>query len=857
MIFPSTLRLLVSNLFNSYRCGISRRRLVAQSFRPVPSTETLETRALLAAFVVTSADDAGAGTLRQAIEDADANDEADTISFDLPGAGDTTIALDSQLDITAADDLSIDAAGDNNVTISNASGRVFYIDSAGGNVSLANMTLTGAAGADEDGGAIQSVSNNSLQLDNVSIENSTASVGGAISMEDGNLHLLNSSVTGNTAGDTGAIRSVGGDVEVTGSSVEGNEATEYGPGGIQTYSGKVTLTDSSVSGNTGSDYGSGGIYSYSGDVTLSGSSVSGNMSGGDGGAVYTNSGKVTVTNSTLSNNTTAAGGGGVYSYSGAVDVTDSTIAGNQATEYGGGIHANEGNVTITNSTISGNTAAESGGIRAVSGILTVTRSTLSGNTANEYGGAISAFSGSVTVTASTISGNTATAYDGGGIYSDAAAVTISNSTITANDAGESGGGIFMGNRDADAPLTIIGSIVANNTSAVAAPDLIPDPDAVVTVEYSLVGDNTDSGLNEAPIGSPDASGSLIGTSDNPIDPDLGPLQNNGGTTETHALLPGSPAIDGGISDGLVTDQIGTVRTFEIDTSPNPPGGDGADMGSFELLLGDISATAFDADVDHVLNAQTDVTFTVENTGVLPIGAFDTHIVWSPNDILGDFDDVVVSNTLESFTGLGLGASETRTVSVVLNRGELYDASVAADPAGQPVGTVSNDVTQLFLVVDVGNLIPEAVEANNAGVGLGVDSDDITYFGQDVNGSGVVTPLEARDAIANINTPNAVFDLDGNGLVTPLDALRVVQTIGLERNPVALDDAPVGGLQQFAGGDSLLHTSTAVAVSGPGNAVHRAQLFEQDESDAEERVIQTEEPVQHQTFSEAVDWLDVI
>ena len=70
------------------------------------------------------------------------------------------------------------------------------------------------------------------------------------------------------------------------------------------------------------------------------------------------------------------------------------------------------------------------------------------------------------------------------------------------------------------------------------------------MRFSLIGDNTGTGLAEAPVGMPDANGNLIGDPDGMgiIDPMLSPLSNNGGPTETHALLAGSPAIDAGDPD---------------------------------------------------------------------------------------------------------------------------------------------------------------------------------------------------------------------------------------------------------------------------------------------------------------------
>ena len=78
------------------------------------------------------------------------------------------------------------------------------------------------------------------------------------------------------------------------------------------------------------------------------------------------------------------------------------------------------------------------------------------------------------------------------------------------------------------------------------------------------------------------NGDQAGSASEPIDPLLGPLAENGGRTPTHSLLPGSPAIDSGKSFGRRKDQRGSQRPYDFKTTPKAPGGDKADIGSFEL-----------------------------------------------------------------------------------------------------------------------------------------------------------------------------------------------------------------------------------------------------------------------------------
>jgi hypothetical protein len=108
------------------------------------------------------------------------------------------------------------------------------------------------------------------------------------------------------------------------------------------------------------------------------------------------------------------------------------------------------------------------------------------------------------------------------------------------------------------------------------------------IGFDLAGDFTSQGFNLISVADGSTgfvngvNGDQVGSIAAPIDPLLGPLQMNGGFTPTHALLPGSPAIDQGNSFGIHTDQRGHHRPYNYTTIPNAPGGDGSDIGAFEL-----------------------------------------------------------------------------------------------------------------------------------------------------------------------------------------------------------------------------------------------------------------------------------
>jgi hypothetical protein len=344
----------------------------------------------------------------------------------------------------------------------------------------------------------------------------------------------------------------------------------------------VTITGGAVgctsSGDTGCEIGGGGLGNF-GILTLTNSTVSGNMASCTNtgsacnafGGGLRNDGTLTVTNATVTANTVTCSGAG-------------------CTAEGGGPW-NEGTLTVTASTVSGNTvscnasgsdscSAPGGGFfNGFGGTLTVTASTVSGNTANcttSGSGSCSAGGGgllnasntstTLTVTNSTVSGNTASCTAtgsgpcsalGGGL-ANARTLTVTNATVTANTVTCSGAGCTAaggGLNNAAGTTTLLNTIVAKQ---LAGPD--------------CAGTLTSNGFNLAS----DNTCQLTQPSDKPnvSNPLLGPLQNNGGPTQTHALLPSSPAIDA-VTSGCpppATDQRGVAR----------PQGAACDIGAYEL-----------------------------------------------------------------------------------------------------------------------------------------------------------------------------------------------------------------------------------------------------------------------------------
>jgi hypothetical protein len=254
----------------------------------------------------------------------------------------------------------------------------------------------------------------------------------------------------------------------------------------------------------------------------------------------------------------------------------------------GGCIFTTGNVNLDHAAVSDCSAGNSvvfgkgAGIFA-DGSVSTTSSTLADSIASAAGGAVYGY-GDVSITDTTISGNSAAIGDAGGIWSNGSA-DISNSTISGNSApAANGGGVFV-----LGALRVHNSTIAFNSSAYGGSGVFVARSYGPDMQSSIIADNVVTGIENfaADIGSSytvDITGSnnLIVTSDLPVpgdtlsdDPQLMPLADNGGPTETHALAPTSPAIDAGNNDdGLLYDQRGDGYPREI--------GAAADIGAFEM-----------------------------------------------------------------------------------------------------------------------------------------------------------------------------------------------------------------------------------------------------------------------------------
>lgn len=335
---------------------------------------------------------------------------------------------------------------------------------------------------------------------------------------------------------------------------EGNDTTPrdedkytvyHGTGGAVHSDGDVTLSSSSLTnssvchpvGDNQYNEGYGGGVFAEGDVSVIRSTVSGNAACG------------TVVPTTLGIASYHGGAGGGIFAGGNLYVSYSTISGNHAYARGGGGVYGQGNITLVHSAITGNGAVQKGGGVAIrQGYepvgdtlvrLTVRASTISGNTAMDGGGLASMYGSPVEVSDSTIAFNTASREESDGWRAG-------------------GGGVCVNGYS----LRFANSIVANNTASNNGHDItlfnIAGPTPPIAGDHNIV-------MSSSPAAPPDT----IAT-----DPGLLPLADHGGPTWTHALAPGSAAIDAGRpSPGLFVDQRGSGFPRTIGTA--------ADVGALE------------------------------------------------------------------------------------------------------------------------------------------------------------------------------------------------------------------------------------------------------------------------------------
>jgi len=576
--------------------------------------------------------------------------------------------------------------------------------------------------------------------------------------------------------------------------------------------GSLTLRDTTISNGYVHEESGGGIYSKGALAVENGTII--NNHAREGGGVF--AAQATVTGSVISNNESQGeyygGGGGIRAE--ALVVENSIISGNQG-GGGGGISAET--ATISGSRIVDNAAYEpygavGGGILA--GHLTLTGSVVAGNTAfggddyGGWGGGVAAADG--TISGSTISGNRAEdgwdSYNyfapvpgrGGGVFA-AEVLTISNSTISDNDANE-GGGLFIwgetllaqstvsGNNASTefndrynetiggegggilvssywsscGTLTTRGSLISGNTAAVQGREVFVDPGnecsaTVVADAFNVFGRGGNSGLIGFTPGATDVVPSVG------LSAILSPLADNGGSTQTHALPAGSPALD--IAPNA---QCAAAPVNGVDQRGEPRGANGAggasanecDAGSFEL--------------QPVGGARA---FLVSPSGSGNVGG----VSFSPADIL-KFDPAAGWSMV--FDGSDVGITKNLSAFEVLGNGDIL-MSFAANQPIPGVGT--------FAPQDIARFIPMTTGDNTDGSfqwQLDGSAHELTAGGEKIDA--LADDGDGRFALST--TGSATVKLPNGTVLKAQDEDALGYNFDLQRWSALFDGTAVPGLK---------------------------------------------------------------
>ena len=533
-------------------------------------------------------------------------------------------------------------------------------------------------------------------------------------------------VTGGTF--SGNVQS-GMTIENTGAvSINGATVSHNGRNGIvSTLNLSLAVDGTTVEENGTFDVfnipGGGGMHVRPGSstpITISNSLIRGNRNWGNGGGIeiwgpQTNfmanaiiSNTILENNSTLLDGTNGRGFGGAIAIFGGTNITltDSTIQGNAAFAGGGiyfsaptSINNQFAGLTVTNSTIADNTSTtEGGGITQRTGQSVIQRSTIAGN-AGVAGGLWMTVSGGE-ISNTTISDNQGTAY-GAAILSSRDPLLVVNSTVTDNR-GVSVGGV----RSSTIAVQFLNSIVAQNTLVSSEGFPMPFTESDLAGGIRSLGHNILGEVNNIFIASDRVTGpgphstDLFGSVASPANALLGLLADNGGPTFTHALLPGSPGINGGTLATSVpaTDQRGFGRAGLTD------------IGAFEnqAPVGGVDSVTTDEDLpvildvlanDSELDGETITVVQVQNAqGGTAVVNQDGTILFTPDS---DFSGVATfSYVLEDAAGL----QSTTQVSITIVA--VNDAPVAQDD---------------FVILDEDTLAQIGVLINDSDI----DGDDLT------------------------------------------------------------------------------------------------------------------------------------
>ncbi|MBG1241160.1 beta strand repeat-containing protein [Nostoc sp. NZL] len=483
----------------------------------------------------------------------------------------------------------------------------------------------------------------------------------------------------------------------------GSVFTDATPDTITLTSGELTITDDVTIQGTGAN-----------QLTVSGNNASRVFNISNTGT------DATIDALTIANGNANDGGGIFVNGGSSLVLTDSTVSNNNANGgFGGGGIGNFGGTNVINSTISGNTSSRFGGGIANAGTLNVTNSTISGNSSGQFGGGL-ILGGEVTFTNSTITNNSAG--NGGGLIVFFGTTTAQNTIIAGNNGND-----------------ISGTVTGNGNNLIGS----------LSGAGGTIGTGSDITFASAGI-----------TNINQV---IASLANNGGATQTHALVAGSAAINAGnnalIPSGVTTDQRGITRTiggtvdigsYEFNNAPTATN-DSVTANEDTAVNGNVLTNDTDPDAGDILTvaavkgvaADVGKQITLASGALLTLNADGTYN-YNPN---GKFESLAVgataSDSFDYTISDGNGGTDTASVTVTING--VNDAPVAV-----------NDSVSTFFATTV-NIPVSNLLANDSDV----DSTSLSITGVSgfTNGTAVLnnngTASNTADDFVSF-TPNLLF-----------------------------------------------------------------------------------------------------
>ena len=705
--------------------------------------ELLESRHMMAVYTPSPAAlDGAAGSLRDAIVQANQNFENDTINL---------------------------AAGVYHLSVANPAGQ--ENESLSGDLDFSERNFSVTINGQGIGKTIlnQNVVDRVLQvMPGVTLIINDLTIRGGIATDDGSDGALPSDPNGQPLASGGGLW-VGGSLLLNHVAIEANEALgsdpDAGGGGVFADSdSQIRFDDVHLAGNVSASHG-GGIMTRSSDVQIQNSVFAGNVAARYGGAISLSGNNLaTLSESTFTDNTAFLGGGALYNEGVTVAITATSIVDNETEGDGGGIYNRFGALTIRQSTLASNQAKlDGGGLFQLDATTRMFNSTVSGNIATGSGGGIRDIDSGSTLTHTTIALNLAS--QGGGLFAD------NTSTATLNNT------IMLGN----------GSDLITESPTRGRNNLIGNPATTGGLDPSAASQNI--------LGRDNGLGGRVPLSFSDV---LKPLSFYGGITQTHALANqvDNPAIGAGRAS-LAFDDLGNALTTDqrgkgFARSAVSLGKSNLDIGAYELQSLStgpfvVTTLADELDANAFLGNPADLSLreaiNLANASVGP-----DRIEFDPSLTLGVIElslgDLVIRDDLEL---VGLGASR---LSINANANSRIFTIDDLD-ANRSINVTISDVS-----LTGGHARGSGVSGSGGAIwsteNLTLQRSHVTGNTADALGGGIYSAPRSQTVIQNstIDLNQAAF---GGGLT--LSNQGKIQQSTISGNHATSD---AGGLLQFTG-----------------------------------------------------------